>query len=261
MGHVALVIDGVVNHSGTDVSGQCSPATEDQSVKSNLVSVVIPVYNAERYVGEAIESVLAQANANLQVIAVNDGSTDNSESVLSRYQPRVQAISQKNTGVSGALNRGIEHARGEFFGFCGADDLWAPDKLQRQFDALAADPDLDVVFGNVEQFISPDVSASESRKWVCPTEPMPGYHTGAMLIRRAAFLRVGGFETKWKFGEFLDWFARAEELNLRHTMLPEVVYRRRIHGANMTIRQRESQRDYLHILKARLERKRKSSRS
>ena len=227
-------------------------------MKSNLVSVVIPVYNAERYVGEAIESVLAQAHANIQVIAVNDGSTDNSERVLSRYQPRIQSISQKNTGVSGALNRGLEIARGEFFGFCAADDLWTRGKLEKQLEVLGANDDVDTVFGNVEQFISPDVDSPETRKWICPSEPMAGYHTGTMLIRRAAFLRVGGFETKWKFGEFLDWFARAEELNLRHVMLPEVLYRRRIHGANMTIRERESQRDYLHILKAKLDRKRKA---
>ena len=232
-----------------------------QSVKSDLVSVVIPVYNAERYVGEAIDSVLAQPNANIEIIAVNDGSTDGSETVLRRYGPRIESISQKNTGISGALNSGLEQARGDFFGFCAADDLWTPDKLQKQFDALAADPDLDVVFGSVEQFISPDVNSTETPKWVCPPEPMAGYHTGTMLIRRAAFLRVGGFETKWKFGEFLDWFGRAEELNLRHIMLPEVIYRRRIHGENITIRQRESQRDYLHILKARLDRKRRSNQS
>jgi len=253
------VIDGVVNHSGTDVSGQCSPATEDQSVKSNLVSVVIPVYNAERYVGEAIDSVLTQAHADIEVIAVNDGSTDGTETVLRGYEPRIRSMWQENAGVSAALNRGLEVAGGEFLGFCAADDLWTPDKLQRQLDALAANDQLDMVFGNVEQFISPDVDSSDSSKWVCPPEPMRGYHTGTMLIRRSAFSRVGGFEEKWKFGEFLDWFARAEELNLRHAMLSEVVYRRRIHGANMTIRERESQRDYLHILKASLDRKRNTS--
>jgi len=227
-------------------------------VKADFVSVVIPVYNAERYVGDAIQSVLNQGHANTEIIAVNDGSTDGSEEVLRRYEPNVRLISQKNTGISGALNRGLDLARGDFLGFCAADDLWIPDKLQRQLKVLTTDDDIDMVFGNVEQFISPDVDPEISRKFVCPHEPMPGYHTGTMLIRRAAFLRVGGFEKRWRFGEFLDWFARAEELNLRHVMLPEVVYRRRIHGANITIRERKSQRDYLHILKAKLDRKRKS---
>ncbi len=225
---------------------------------NNFISVVIPVYNAERFVGEAIDSILVQAHPHKEIIAVNDGSADGSEAILRHYEPRLRWISQKNTGISGALNKGLDFARGDLFGFCAADDLWAPDKLQRQLEVLDADDDLDMVFGNVEQFISPEVDSQERLKWVCPRDPMPGYHTGTMLIRRAAFWRVGAFENRWKFGEFLDWFARAQELGLRHVMLPEVVYRRRIHGANMTILERDSQRDYLHILKTKLARNRKS---
>ena len=227
-------------------------------MRRDLISVVIPVYNAERYVGEAIDSILGQAHANKEIIAVNDGSTDDSEAVLRGFEPHLRWISQKHAGVSSALNRGLELTRGDFLGFCDADDLWAPNKLQRQLEVLAADDDLDMVFGNVAQFISPELSSQERLKWVCPQESMPGYHRGAMLIRRAAFSRVGRFATGWKFVEFLDWFARAEELRLRHIMLPEVVYRRRIHGANITIRERDSQRDYLHVLKAKIARERKS---
>ncbi len=227
-------------------------------MKEDRVSIVIPVYNAEHYLGEAIESVLMQPHPNKEIIAVNDGSVDGSEAVLRRYEPHLKWMSQKNTGISGALNKGLESAQGDFLAFCDADDLWAPDKLQRQLEVLAADDDLDMVFGNVQQFISPDVSSSDRQKWVCPQGSMPGYHRGAMLIRRSAFSRVGPFETRWLFVEFLDWFARAEELRLRHVILPEVVYRRRIHGGNTTIRERDSQRDYLHVLKAKLARQRKS---
>ncbi len=85
---------------------------------------------------------------------------------------------------------------------------------------------------------------------------MPGYHPGTLLMRREAFLRVGIFETGLNVGEFIDWYLRAVEAGLQSAMLPDVVMRRRLHGTNLVIREKESRSDYARILKASLERRR-----
>lgn len=103
------------------------------------VSVVIPAYNAAAYVGAAIDSVLAQTLKDLEIIVVDDGSTDETPLVLERFGSRIRAIRQQNRGVSAARNRGIDESHGRYVAFLDADDLWLPAKLQRQIEALAAD--------------------------------------------------------------------------------------------------------------------------
>jgi hypothetical protein len=123
--------------------------------------------------------------------------------------------------------------------------------------AFENDPELDIVFGHVKQFHSPELSADQKRKIHCPAEAMPGYGAGTMLVTRKAFLRVGPFKTEWQVGEFVDWYSRALDSGLKALMLPKVVYRRRIHTTNLGIRKRDAQTDYLRILKASLDRRRK----
>lgn len=223
------------------------------------VSVVLPVCNGERYVGEAIESVLRQTRPPDEVVVVDDGSTDGSLAVVERYAPRVRHVVQPNAGVGAARNRGVELARGRFLAFLDHDDLWVEDKLDRQLEALGADPSLEAVFGLVEQFVSPDLGAAERARLHCPPAPGPGYAAGAMLIRRAAFDRVGPFETHWRVGEFLSWYLRAHEAGLRSSVLPGVVMRRRLHRSNHGIAHRGERADYARILAESLRRRRLAS--
>ena len=221
-----------------------------------LVSVIIPVRNGERYLAEAIESVLAQSQAALEVIVVDDGSTDGSAVIARRFSPMVRCESREHAGVSGALNHGIGLARGALLAFLDADDRWAPDKLAVQSSAIAADPGLDMVFGHVEMFHSPELSPETRARLVVPRGPQPGMSKGAMLVRRESQRRVGGFETAWTVGEFIDWYARAVEHGLRSLMLPDVVLYRRVHDANFTARARDSRQDFVRIVKAALDRRR-----
>src|SRR5438045_4325502 len=98
-------------------------------MQKGLVSVVIPNYNYARYVGDAVDSVLGQTYADLEVIVVDDGSTDASRDVLLSYGDSVKTISQQNQGVSAARNNGVAASRGEFVAFLDADDLWLPEKV------------------------------------------------------------------------------------------------------------------------------------
>jgi glycosyltransferase involved in cell wall biosynthesis len=215
-----------------------------------LISIVIPVYNCERYLAEAIQSVLDQTCSLTEIIVVDDGSTDGSAEVAGHYIQSIKYYYQSNAGVSGALNKGITMSSGSFLSFLDADDIWAPDKLERQMAAMD-DPRLDMVFGQVEQFYSPELNKRQGAMRV-----MPGYSKGTLLIRRQSFFRVGLFGKHFHLGDFIEWYLRATELGLKSLMLPEVMMRRRIHAGNMGIRQHGQRADYLRILKASLDRRR-----
>lgn len=220
------------------------------------ISVVIPVYNCERYLGVAIRSALTQTEPPGEILVVDDGSTDGSAAVARGFGAPVHCLSQPHAGLSAALNRGIERAHGTFLAFLDADDLWTEAKLARQLDALAADPALDAVFGHVEQFVSPELDPAVGPALSDGMRLAPGHLAGTLLIRAAAFHRVGPFDTRWQIGNFIDWYLRAQEAGLRDTMLPEVLLRRRLHTDNMGIRERASRRAYAHILKHALDRRR-----
>ena len=223
---------------------------------TDMVSVVIPVYNCERYLTEAIESVLAQTYPNREIIVVDDGSTDGSGQKARQFGSAVRYIFQPWAGLAAALNRGVGLARGSFFAFLDADDLWVEDALRLHMAAFVADLGLDIVFGQVEQFHSPELDTVTKSKTYCPAGLTPGYLKGTMMVRRPAFERVGPFETNWRVGQFISWYLRATEMGLRTLMLPDLVLRRRLHETNMGIRERGAAIDYVRILKASLDRRR-----
>jgi PST family polysaccharide transporter len=226
-----------------------------------LVSVIIPVYNGERYLGEAIESVLAQTHRPIDVIVVDDGSTDGSSEVAKGYSASVGVAVQANAGSGAARNRGVELARGGLLAFLDADDRWPEYKLARQVEALELNPQLDAVFGQVRQLRDgPEWKSGVLEPSCSPAFLMTGYVPGTMLIRREAFLRVGPFQTAWKVGEFIDWYARATEIGLQMECLPDLVLWRRVHQMNQGIVERASVSDYAKVIKASLDRRRAAAR-
>lgn len=227
-----------------------------EAIKDLLINCVIPVYNGEKYLSRAIESILGQTYRPVEIIVVDDGSIDNTSEVAKRYPLPVHYHYQTHSGPAAARNRGIELAQGSLFAFLDADDLWVENKLKLQLAALSAQPDLDMVFGQAQQFHSPELDESEKAKLHGHGEIMPG-GVGTLLIKREAFYRVGLFETTWKVGEFIDWYARATEKGLKSRMLPEVLLKRRLHTTNMGIRERNARADYVRIAKAALDRRRK----
>ncbi len=226
--------------------------------EGELVSVIIPAYNAERYISQAIESVLAQTYQWLDVIVVDDGSEDGSADVVREYAPHVRYHRHTNRGAGATRNEGVALARGSLLSFLDADDLWTKDKLRQQVKILYERPDLDAVFGHADQFYSPELKDQLKTEVRCPTEPIAGYIPGTMLIRKPAFLRVGQFRTERAVGEFIDWFMRAQELKLQVEMMPDVTTRRRIHDANQGLRYDRAAADYSSILKAAIDRRRRA---
>lgn len=211
-----------------------------------VVSVVIPAYNAVRFLAEAIDSVLTQVGAAREVIVVDDGSTDGTGSVAASFS-EVKLVNRENGGIGAARNTGIREATGEFLAFLDADDIWPPGRLNALHRALS--DDVDAVFGQAIQF-------GEGRE---SSPPQAALVASTMLIRIETFRRVGEFDEHVKVGEFIDWWARAEEGGVRWTQIPDVVLRRRIHTTNTGIVQAGSRVDYTRVLRAALERRRGAS--
>lgn len=209
-----------------------------------LVSAIIPVYNGERYLAEAVESVRTQGHVPLEILVVDDASTDGTGS-LARGWPDVRYVARTvRRGAGAARNLGVSLSSGGLLAFLDADDAWVRGKLSRQVEALAGEPALEAVFGHVVPFWEGGEGAA-----------MPGPVPGTMLIRREAFVRVGGFDESPGAKETVDWYLRAVEAGLRMRMLSDVVYRRRIHGENRGVRERDMG-GYLAALKASLDRRR-----
>ena len=120
-------------------------------MKPGLVSVVIPNYNYANYLREALDSVLAQSYSDIEIVVVDDGSTDGSKDVIAAYDDRINAIFQKNEGVSAARNNGVLAGSGEFIAFLDADDAWLPTKVERQVAMFRSDPALGLVHVGVEE--------------------------------------------------------------------------------------------------------------
>ncbi len=218
------------------------------------ISVIIPAYNAERYLAAAVSSVLAQIFPADEIIVVDDGSGDATPAVA-RQLP-VHYHHQTNSGAAAARNQGIRLARGSWFAFLDADDLWTPEKLAAQTKSLTAQPNLDMIFGQVEQFSSPDALRS-ARPLPDRLQKLNGYVPGTLLIRREAFARLGYFDERWQAGYFFEWFARAQDAGATMAMLPQVVLRRRLHDDNLGLRRQDAaQREYLSVMKTILDRRR-----
>jgi glycosyltransferase involved in cell wall biosynthesis len=207
------------------------------------ISTIMAVYNAERYVAQALDSVLAQTLPSDEIIVVDDGSTDGTPDVLRAFATRVRIIRQQNYGPTRALNVAITASTGDAFAFLDCDDLWMPDKLRIQSAVLSTEGDLEAVFGLMRQFVSPDLDAETVRQYVVPDGPQPGISKNTLLIRRDGFERVGRFDDELIVADFVDWYARANVLGLRWRMLPQVVALRRHHPGNTGRRLRSKQRD------------------
>ncbi|WP_423988009.1 glycosyltransferase [Methanoregula sp.] len=204
-----------------------------------LVSVIIPVYNGQRYIAETIDSVISQTMEHWEIIAVNDGSTDGSSSILEKYAGkmpgRIRPVTVENGGVSRARNKGAALARGKYLAFLDQDDLWAPGKLRSQVDFLDRNEGVGIVFSN-ETLI--DENGRITRKCVLRLgshQRGPVFENllfgnfipvSSVMVRKDLFCRAGGFDPKFSLAEDFDLLLRiSREVPVDYIDEPLLFYR------------------------------------
>jgi glycosyltransferase involved in cell wall biosynthesis len=232
-------------------------------MNSPLISCLVPVFNGAKYLAEALDSILKQTYRPIEIIVVDDGSTDRTPAVAACYGDRIRYVRQDNAGAPSARNLGLSLARGEFVAFLDADDLWRPEKLQRQMRRFESRPELDLSVTYLQNFWVAELKNEEIRfKGHRLSEPVPGYVTQTLLARRSAFYNVGLFNESLKVGDPTDWFLRAAEQGLATEMLSDVLVDRRMHDSNMSM-QADTRRmtsrmedSMLRVIKASLDRRR-----
>jgi glycosyltransferase involved in cell wall biosynthesis len=217
------------------------------------VCAALPVYNGERYLGAALQSVLDQTYPVTDVVVVDDGSDDESAAVALGIGPPVRVIRQPHAGVGAARSRAVTLSRGEFVVLLDGDDLLTPRSVEVRMELLHARPEVDIVFGHIRSF-----AESVDGRPVPLDESRPAHVPGAMLVSRAGFERVGPFAADLRVAEGLDWLLRAREIPLREATVREHVHWRRVHGTNNSLSQRHSRHEFARALKASLDRRRAS---
>lgn len=215
------------------------------------MGAAIPAYNAERWLPDAIESLLAQTAPPEDILVLDDGSNDETAAVAAGFGDRVRVVSQPNSGIGAARNRAVELVRGEIVAFLDADDLYTPSSIATRLDVLLKRPHVGVVFGHERRFA--EIRDGEPVP-IGPSRPSP--LPGSMLVRRSALERVGSFPADTRVAEGLDWLLRAQELSVESVTVDEQVLWRRVHGENNSVRHRDSMGEFARTLKASLDRRR-----
>ena len=210
---------------------------------SPLVSIIIPVYNGEKYMREAIDSALAQTYKNIEIVVVNDGSTDKTDEIARSYGKKIRYYKKTNGGVSTALNLGIKEMKGEFFSWLSHDDMYFPEKVEREIEYLREKK----LFGKkvipYSDYLLVDArgrNLSEIRAIHEEVEKKPEYalmrgliNGNSLLIPKTAFDTNGGFDTELRATQDYDkWFEMKETYKFVH--IPEVLIKSRYHSGQAT---------------------------
>ncbi len=206
-----------------------------------LVSVIVPAFNAAAYLPEALNSILGQTYPHVEVVVVNDGSTDESAAVLAQFQaqdPRVRVVHQQNLGLPSARNTGIQASHGEFLAYLDADDTIHPEKIERQLAYLQQHPETDLVYSD---YCRADQDLRLLSEEVIGIKRLPLHeayvYTNVFpvmspLLRRTLADRVGRFDPSLRAAEDWDYWLRCERAG-RFGYLPGFLSVYRIHGTQM----------------------------
>jgi len=206
------------------------------------ITVVVPAYNEERYIAEALDAILAQTDPPLEVIVVDDGSTDGTAEIGGHYGDPVRLIGQENRGCPGAFDTGFREAAGDFIALCPADDVWEPRKLEWQRETLARHPEVDVSFGAAERFGLArgahhrplTEGLLDTRAFAREMYPENLIADPSAVVRRSLYIDLGGYEPL--VGEDYEFWMRALSAGARFHFDPRLLVRLREHGGNLSYR-------------------------
>lgn len=217
-----------VSHGGAGVAG--------------LVSVIIPAYNCAQYLYQAVESIRNQTYRSLEIIIVDDGSTDSTPEVIKTLGDDIISIRQPNGGPAKARNKGIDAATGEFTAFLDADDVWLPSKLKKQIDYLVTHPEVGFVYSQITNFVDGQTIGDE----VFPQRPISGLifdellsdtiiQLSSVVVRTEIARQVDGFDGSLLTAEDTNFYLKVAYAH-HIGVVPEVLLLRRLHASNLSFR-------------------------
>ena len=238
-----------------------APSSGLPAARTPLVSVVIPMFEATAFIEDALASVAAQDHPAVEVIAVDDGSTDDSaaraRAVARRLGLRLEVLHQPNQGPAVARNLALTRARGDYVTFLDADDRMAEGRLSFGVAHLQAHPEVDGVIGTHVNLTDPGIEPPEWLAKLPPPARSPHYLVLTVLARPELFARVGGFDPAYAFaGEDTEWYLRAKTCGAVLDLVDRHMLWRRIHGANLTYQIEDLDRALFRLLRDRARRAR-----
>jgi len=224
------------------------------------VSVIIPVYNGEKFLEEAIKSVFNQNYDNLECIVVDDGSQDQTSSIVRRFG-QVVYVYQDNAGVAAARNRGVKKSSGEYLAFLDADDVWDIKKLATQISYMEENPGIGYSFTKRKLFL--DEGLDEFPAWVRIhrlEQEMTAYIPSSLVVRRPVFEAVGYFDENYRVADDSDWFIRAKDAGIKLGIVGMTLLNKRVHSRCLSSNIELSKKELLKMFKASLLRSKSADR-
>lgn len=223
-----------------------------------VVSIIVPVYNGEAFLAEAVDNIRQQGWQPLEIIIIDDGSTDGTAGVANSIKGNVRYVHQSNQGPAAARNRGLEMADGNVIGFLDADDLWPEKKIETQLGYLYENPSVDIVLGKT-QFMRQSGVVNGKKAYEEYLKPGIFLNLGSGLFRKSVFDKVGFFDPELYYSEDADWFIRARELKVSIALIDQITLLYRIHQNNMTRGKTPAEIGFLKVIKSSLDRRRNSA--
>jgi glycosyltransferase involved in cell wall biosynthesis len=226
----------------------------DEPTVEPRISVITAVKNGEQYVGEALQSILAQTLPPYEIIVVDGQSTDRTLAIAQSFAG-VQCVIQTIAGLARARNAGLAAAEGDWIAFLDYDDLWDPDKLRIQTSYMVARPDLQYTTTLMRFIREPGAKLRPELDQAALDQPRPGLTPSALLARRSAFDQVGLFDPAYVNGADIDWLTRAQDLGVPTAIVPQVLMIKRLHHTNLSINTAVSRHDMFRVVRASLARR------
>lgn len=198
------------------------------------ISVILIVRDGEEFIAEALESVFLSTRHPTEILVIDGGSTDRTLEIAARF-PEVTPVQQRSSGLTNAYNEGIDLARGDLLAFISHDDRWLPGKLDHQVGYMVEHPEVLYTVTHVQHVLVPGAAPPPGFRSELLERPVPGLIMEALVARRRCFDIVGRLDPSFEVGSDTDWFARAMDLGVPMTILPETFVHKRVHGRNASL--------------------------
>ncbi len=225
-----------------------------------LVTVIIPVYNDEEYLAEAIQSAIGQTYKPLEIIVINDGSTDESEKIAKKYLNHIKYIYKKNSGISNTWNTGIKLSQGSLISFLDSDDIWLPHKLERQVSMMIQNPFIQYSVTKILHFLEQGTLKPKSFRNELLDNEVIGYLMSTTVVKKEIFNKYGMFDEELKnIAGDTEFFSRLRDNNVNLGIVDETLVRKRIHNSNISSVSREFNKNLLSAVRKSIKRKQKRS--